>query len=315
MNHLLFIYRFRSGLEKDKPLLHRHILKTKCLRKTKFPNHFFLSIFLVLIFSGKSGSQVLELHGFDNFDNEHIVTFGFDNDYTIGIDSFLNEQNIIGVQPNDYELRIQQNDKDNFDCLYRSYQHTDSIFLLPVFHSMVNIRSTENILEDFLYFEFRVYGENWNSFSLFEKNLEDLDLILDKIIIAYGDCSDVVLEYPVLMDSITDLYIINLFPFDPVSSKSIYSITIKFRNTITTNEVQIKRPGKNYRLFPNPSHDIVFVQGIKHRIDYCIYDLNGKIIKKGETDGEIKVEELPSSLYVIKLIDKNKISTNKFYKK
>ncbi|HHM21744.1 MAG TPA: DUF4249 family protein, partial [Bacteroidetes bacterium] len=54
MTYKKILYQFRSGLRKNKPLLHRHILKTKCLRKTKFPNHFVLSIFsaaLIFIFS------------------------------------------------------------------------------------------------------------------------------------------------------------------------------------------------------------------------------------------------------------------------
>ena len=67
-------------------------------------------------------------------------------------------------------------------------------------------------------------------------------------------------------------------------------------------------------MYPNPTADFLFFDYLTQAKDYTIYNLNGKIVKKGtisEEHNKINVSEIPAAFYLLQ-VDQ---STFKFVKK
>jgi hypothetical protein len=64
--------------------------------------------------------------------------------------------------------------------------------------------------------------------------------------------------------------------------------------------------------YPNPTTDIITIQGIKENADYSIYNVVGKLVKAGTaTDNQIDVGELPIGMYVLAVTES---TTGKIYR-
>lgn len=66
-------------------------------------------------------------------------------------------------------------------------------------------------------------------------------------------------------------------------------------------------------LYPNPANTTISLSNLLNDIEYSIYDVNGKMIKKGvvKSNDEVSIEELNSGFYFLKIDNKN---TFKFIK-
>lgn len=69
-------------------------------------------------------------------------------------------------------------------------------------------------------------------------------------------------------------------------------------------------------LYPNPASDIIHIQGLEQEtIDYIIYDVTGRLIKKNRVQGtSILIDELASGNYLIKILSGNLEMTRKIVK-
>lgn len=59
---------------------------------------------------------------------------------------------------------------------------------------------------------------------------------------------------------------------------------------------------KDVRLFPNPSKNTIYVQGINNEFEYQITDVNGKLQLSGKTKNSIQIENLSKGIYFLKII-------------
>jgi len=70
--------------------------------------------------------------------------------------------------------------------------------------------------------------------------------------------------------------------------------------TCTSSTEQIELP--SIMAYPNPARDRIWVD-IKEPVNYRIIDTRGQFIDQGTTHGTIIVSQLPSSMYILHLID------------
>ena len=90
----------------------------------------------------------------------------------------------------------------------------------------------------------------------------------------------------------------------------------KIDNLVVDNTLNIDKlmDVNDLRIFPNPSHNYIYISGLSQRKNYCIYNTLGSEIKKGViSKGEnININNFTNGLYFLKL---DKGSTIKFIKK
>ena len=54
-------------------------------------------------------------------------------------------------------------------------------------------------------------------------------------------------------------------------------------------------------LYPNPIQDVLYITGLKEEVSYFILDLNGKVVLKGATSGQINMSSMASGIYQLVL--------------
>ncbi|TXK70888.1 endonuclease [Mesonia sp. HuA40] len=59
------------------------------------------------------------------------------------------------------------------------------------------------------------------------------------------------------------------------------------------------------QIYPNPAHKILFIKGLQQRREFTLYSSIGRLVQKGNTKGEIKLD-LPSGIYFLQLQSTNK---------
>jgi hypothetical protein len=56
------------------------------------------------------------------------------------------------------------------------------------------------------------------------------------------------------------------------------------------------------QLYPNPVKDIMTLVGLKgEAVSFAVYSVDGKLIKSGQTSGEIQLEDLKKGNYILKI--------------
>lgn len=84
---------------------------------------------------------------------------------------------------------------------------------------------------------------------------------------------------------------------------STTSINNQFENNLSIN------------IFPNPTKNIIFVNGLKENTKISIYDLNGKLVfNKQITNKQIDISSFQNGIYAIKIETEKGIITRKFVK-
>jgi len=90
----------------------------------------------------------------------------------------------------------------------------------------------------------------------------------------------------------------------------------KIDNLIIDNTLKVEKLTNvnDLKIFPNPSHNYIYISGLSKRKNYCIYNTLGSEIKKGViSEGEnISINNFSNGLYFLKL---DKGNTIKFIKK
>lgn len=69
-----------------------------------------------------------------------------------------------------------------------------------------------------------------------------------------------------------------------------------------------------FKIFPNPTKDKLYIQGISNTSKVSIYNVLGKLVLSETTKSEIDVDNLQSGIYIIKIVDEQKEIIRKFIK-
>ncbi|HLV52694.1 MAG TPA: T9SS type A sorting domain-containing protein, partial [Cryomorphaceae bacterium] len=112
----------------------------------------------------------------------------------------------------------------------------------------------------------------------------------------------------VIQGVMTNYVTTDLNPFDDTETVSIednvgsffafYSVPGFFTNTEPASN------GVSFAIYPNPASESITVRGEKlDRAEYSIYDLRGRLLKRGQraSDGLIDVSDLTGGVYLINL--------------
>ena len=67
-------------------------------------------------------------------------------------------------------------------------------------------------------------------------------------------------------------------------------------------------------MYPNPTNDKLFIQGLSSSLRVSIYNVLGKLVLSQTISKEIDVKQLSKGIYILKIIDEQKETTRKFIK-
>jgi len=70
----------------------------------------------------------------------------------------------------------------------------------------------------------------------------------------------------------------------------------------------------NISIYPNPTNDKLFIQGLSDATKVSIYNVLGKLVLSQTISKEIDVNNLQSGIYIIKITDEQKEIVRKFIK-
>jgi len=70
----------------------------------------------------------------------------------------------------------------------------------------------------------------------------------------------------------------------------------------------------NISIYPNPTRDILFIQGLSNPLKVSIYNVLGKLVLAEITSKDIDVKQLSKGIYILKIIDEQKETVRKFIK-
>ena len=70
----------------------------------------------------------------------------------------------------------------------------------------------------------------------------------------------------------------------------------------------------NISIYPNPTRDKLFIQGLSNPLKVSIYNVLGKLVLAEITSKDIDVKQLSKGIYILKIIDEQKETVRKFIK-
>ena len=85
-------------------------------------------------------------------------------------------------------------------------------------------------------------------------------------------------------------------------------------DSVNTSIINYKDDLINYELYPNPSSQTIHIKNTKQNFDYEILNLSGKLIKKDNSNGVIKIHFLNNGIYLLKITTKKGYRILKFVK-
>jgi hypothetical protein len=131
---------------------------------------------------------------------------------------------------------------------------------------------------------------SWNSFMSWQTNCDDLDSNKNaKTHIFYIRASDDFCPIPAHVIKTIEITVVPRITCRPFTT-SIKEETVDFQQLV---------------LYPNPSTGLVFIDGIDQSLDYQIFDIQGKLMKRGRLAANQNQLELPEAegLYFVSLRD------------
>ena len=69
-----------------------------------------------------------------------------------------------------------------------------------------------------------------------------------------------------------------------------------------------------FSIFPVPSKDIINIKNISKVLEFEIFNVTGKRIKSGKTNGTISITSLENGIYFLKIDENNQYQVIKFVK-
>ena len=83
----------------------------------------------------------------------------------------------------------------------------------------------------------------------------------------------------------------------------------------TTVSVVSREPSRQRSLevYPNPVSDLLYLKELPcETVDYAIFDVSGRMVSAGTSNGSISVAGLEKGLYVLQIKGEKQVSTAKF---
>lgn len=107
-------------------------------------------------------------------------------------------------------------------------------------------------------------------------------------------------------------YLLNCFECSTIFKEFWYKDSLVFENLISS-DIEVQKP--DFKIFPNPTADILYIENMNHPILYSIFDTNGNQLLRGKTiDDTINVQELNSGIYFLIFENEKILSYFKFVK-
>ena len=94
--------------------------------------------------------------------------------------------------------------------------------------------------------------------------------------------------------------------------------SIEYRDIYRGADVGVSEKDLNIAVYPNPTIDELFIEGMKIGATYSIVDANGQVVKSGTCSNEktvLSVSELAQGAYQVIVISNDSLSTKLFIKK
>jgi surface protein len=98
------------------------------------------------------------------------------------------------------------------------------------------------------------------------------------------------------------------------SSLNSWLKSIQFSNINSVLSVNKPILNNNLLLYPNPTNDKLFIQGITNYSKILIYNYLGNLVMSKTNSNDIDVQNLPRGIYIIKIIDTKGETVRKFIK-
>ena len=102
------------------------------------------------------------------------------------------------------------------------------------------------------------------------------------------------------------------------TSSSTYSAIVNFNIELNVLDNSLIVENSNLELFniyPNPSSDIVYIDGNYTQLKVVVYDILGKQVMKESITNSIDISQLEKGVYILQLSDGAKVSTQRIIKK
>jgi hypothetical protein len=102
----------------------------------------------------------------------------------------------------------------------------------------------------------------------------------------------------------------------PIDSNQVVLTLTVSSGTVTTSSSPIEwSVDRNYNVYPNPSVNSLFINGVLNETELSIFSANGALIRQELLNkNSIDIHDLQAGLYFITLTDKGKSHTEKFIK-
>lgn len=126
---------------------------------------------------------------------------------------------------------------------------------------------------------------------------------------------------PLLIQNESTITAQNGLPIPPQTFKSIIYLAKTSINVLSNNKVNTP----TFQLFPNPANEYIQIKNLSQTLSigatYQLMDVSGRVIEtgslnnnQGEFNQTISVQNLPSGIYFLHLMDQGRISSKKFIK-
>jgi hypothetical protein len=83
--------------------------------------------------------------------------------------------------------------------------------------------------------------------------------------------------------------------------------------SLSTSSIGIDEDYKTITISPNPTSGLLKI-GLNNTVEYKVYNLNGQVVAKGKTEGQIDISNLPTGSYQIILISEDGTSIHTIQK-
>ena len=292
----------------------------------KFKGIFFLLISLFCL--NKINSQSIKFFGYDHITGQRdSVTFGFDQNATMGIDEALGEIDITNTPANTNNMRVIQRTAEDFECLYD--ENEEEVYFSNSFESKINLRPLSPTSEgdNSLYFEVKNYTANFdwsyeivitdyvnppspnNQYLLGFSANYDCDPTNNMLLDSYLTVIDI--DPPIGPDPTGDFSILVLLDEPPIGENYTHFYFKIQPNDIST---EIDEPNlASYNIYPNPADEFIHLEGYdRESTAYELYNIQGQLVKQGDlsiSQTKIITADLAAGLYVVNILSINGQST------
>lgn len=92
---------------------------------------------------------------------------------------------------------------------------------------------------------------------------------------------------------------------------SLDDVMVVHEELANTNEVNLK----NVQIYPNPTTDFVFVNGLNKVQNIRVFDMNGKRVKEVKDSAKVDLTDLPNGTYIINFYEGSNVYSKRIMKK